>query len=405
MSCNQKIFGYSLDEIIHSFDDFNKHFVLGQVLLSGGQGSIYATAAKQSASILTNTSRTCKNHNSMSWKLITKCVKLQQEQQQEQEQEQHASETKLKCVQEYILQRKLNMIHYNGISYNQNQDTILLTMEMLQYSLSDAIDLNIDEHVHDFQCIKSDYGLKYFILEVSSFLHQLHTLGFVHLDIKPDNIMFRNQKNEESLMYGNGWKVIDLGLTERINNKNKIKCNVVSIDSFVGTIGYAAPEIDPLTDSESLSQVSCKADIWSLGVVILYIINGYNIFDINTKTTDDDDDDVEGQNKYMEYKEKLRTTDWIHSHLMDLYLNSKINFNLYDLLSQCLECNVNKRLSARDILQHPLFTGIVFQNKADSELYCYRNRSRIITKPKSSHNIDTDIDIAPFVPLTKKIRI
>ena len=168
------------------------------------------------------------------------------------------------------------------------------------------------------------------------------------------------------------------------------------MESFVGTIGYAAPEIDPFTDSECPSKVSYKADIWSFGVVILYLINGYNIFDIKPKE-DDDGQDID-TNKYIEYKKKLMNCDWINSHLMNLYLNNKINFYLYDLLSQCLEYDVNKRLSAREILQHPLFTGMVFESKSDSELYCYRNQYRKITKSKSKHSI-------PFVPLTKKIRI
>ena len=380
---DETIAGYSISDIIHSFNDFDNHFILGQLLLKGGQGSIYATAAKQSK--LKQNNRTYKKKEP-AWKLITKRVKLSGE---------HALDTKIKCVQEYILQRKLNMIHYNGISYGhtRNKDEILLTMEMLEYSLLDAIDFKIDEHIHDFQCIKSDYGLKYFILEVTSFLHQLHSLGYVHLDIKPDNIMFRNKRNEHSLMYGNGWKVIDLGLTECIGiNTND---DSICIPSYVGTIGYSAPEIDPFTDSECPSKVSYKADIWSLGVVILYLINGYNIFDIKSRDKEDDDGNY---HKYIEYKNKLMNCDWVNSHVMNLYLNNKINFYLYDLLSQCLEYDVNKRLSAREVLKHPLFTGMVFESKSDSELYCYRNQYRKITKSKAKHSI-------PFVSLTKKIRI
>ena len=389
MSTNHRIFGYTMDEIIHSFDEFNNHFILGQLLLNGGQGSIYATAQKQKQS----KHKTKRNKNkklftnqqhskqlSVHYNMITKSIKLYDDE--------YLLENKIKSCQEYMIQRKLNMIHYNGISYGHNQEEILLTMEMLEYTLSDCIDFNLNENIHDFNCNKSEYGLKYFILEVTSFLHELHSMGYVHLDINPNNIMFRNYKNEQSLFYGNGWKVIDLGLCEYIDCDKNNK-NYLSMDCFVGTIGYTAPEIDIMTDSDNPSLISFKADIWSLGVVILYIINGYNVFDYKLSENK--------QEKFIEYKLKLLNKDWINTHLMDLYLNNKISFQLYDLLSQCFEYDVKKRLSAKDVLKHPLFTGIVFENKRNSQIYCYRNKYRKISKQKYGQN-----NLSPFVPLTRK---
>eukprot|EP01084_Bolivina_argentea_P261432 441773_1 len=347
MSAVLTLFGYHVKDIIHNYKDFHNNFILGEHICDGAQGSIYETSPR-------NTHR-----NKNIFYLITKLIAINNE---------YAQENILKSVQEYLLMRTLNMIHFNGISYTKNKNKLLLTMEMLEYNLSDAIEFNLDNRIHDFKCISTDYGLKYFILEVTSFLHQLHSIGFVHLDIKPDNIMFRNGKNEYNLFYGNGWKVIDLGLTEYIGHKNKNKN--IKLNYFIGTKGYAAPEMH--TDK----LINYKSDIWALGVVILYILNnGYNIFN----------------NKYNP------NNNFINSHLMNLYLTNKINFKLYDLLSQMLEINPNKRPNTKDIFKHSYFNNIVFEGQ-DNEFYCYRNKFRFISKKQEQIN-------KSFVSLTQNIKL
>ena len=39
-----EIFGYKPEDIIHEYEDFKKHFILGNLLCSGAQGSIYETS-------------------------------------------------------------------------------------------------------------------------------------------------------------------------------------------------------------------------------------------------------------------------------------------------------------------------------------------------------------------------
>eukprot|EP01083_Nonionella_stella_P019738 54790_1 len=331
------VLGYAIDDIIHSHIDFKSNFILDELLLTGAQGSIYSTfpASKKRKTVC----------------MITKSLSLGAE---------YRDETITHSVQEYILMRKLNMFHYNGISWGENKESILLTMEMLQYSLSDAVDFALDDPIHDFNCIRSDIGLQYLILEVTSFLHRLHDRGYVHLDVKPDNIMFRNHKNEHTLFYGNGFKVIDLGLAEYVGRNTAI-----ALDCFVGTKGYAAPEMYDMHPGYT-------ADIWSLGAVVLYALNGHNVF----------------ENKDPKHVD-------INTHLIDLYLSNTINFKLYDLLSQMLEYEPDKRPSARDILKHSYFEGLVFEGK-NGELYCYRNPSRYVSKSKQQ-------TMTPFAPLTARL--
>ena len=82
-------------------------------------------------------------------------------------------------------------------------------------------------------------------------LTQIHALGIVHRDINPNNIMIDN--------YG-VVKVIDFGIS-RFNVPDK-----TSDTQILGTAGYAAPE------QFGFSQTSAKSDIYSLGVVINYML-------------------------------------------------------------------------------------------------------------------------------------
>eukprot|EP00483_Globobulimina_turgida_P003979 UN03987 len=217
MSSDLTVFGYRAKDVIHSHASFQKNFILGEHMCNGAQGSIYATARN-------------KDRYREKFYLVTKEIDISGE---------FGEENLTKSLQEFILMRKLNMINISGLSYGANKNSLLLTMEMLEYSLSDAIYFNIDDNIHDFKCLHSDYGLKYLILEVTVFLHSLHNLGFLHLDIKPENIMYRNGTHETNLFYGNGFKVIDLGLAEYIANTNGVR----QLDCFVGTKGYSSPEV------------------------------------------------------------------------------------------------------------------------------------------------------------------
>jgi serine/threonine protein kinase len=89
-----------------------------------------------------------------------------------------------------------------------------------------------------------------------SAVEELHKRGFVHLDIKPDNILVDDAGH---------LTIADFGLAVKPDREN------YRLLERCGTAGYQAPEVlrKQFYGAEAFST---KADIWSLGIVILQLM-------------------------------------------------------------------------------------------------------------------------------------
>lgn len=95
---------------------------------------------------------------------------------------------------------------------------------------------------------------KRLIKQLIQVLAYLHSQGITHRDIKLENVIL-NEKNNI--------KVIDFGFSTVQNPHKKIKM-------FCGTPSYMAPEI-----VSRIEYFGPPADIWSSGVLLFCLINGY----------------------------------------------------------------------------------------------------------------------------------
>jgi serine/threonine protein kinase len=91
--------------------------------------------------------------------------------------------------------------------------------------------------------------------QIASALHQLHTLGILHRDLKPGNIMLRD----------NGTiALIDFGLAKRM----RLKQEITDSGEIFGTPYYMSPE------QGRGNGVDERSDVYSLGIILYEMLTG-----------------------------------------------------------------------------------------------------------------------------------
>ena len=94
---------------------------------------------------------------------------------------------------------------------------------------------------------------------LASGIHHAHSLGMVHRDLKPGNILF----DENGVP-----KIIDFGLAKRVS------CDITRTQILMGTPAYMAPE----QADKKAKFVGPTADVWALGAILYECITGKRAF-------------------------------------------------------------------------------------------------------------------------------
>ncbi|MCI0471755.1 MAG: serine/threonine protein kinase [Candidatus Aminicenantes bacterium] len=140
--------------------------------------------------------------------------------------------------------------HTNIISIydvGKENDCYYISMEYLKESLKDRLKKSSP--------LKPEEAL-YIIKETAKALAFAHQKGFIHRDVKPDNIMFRS---DDTVV------LVDFGIVKVLKSETKLTKTGVS----VGTPKYMSPE------QVKAQKVDGRADIYSLGIVLYETLVGH----------------------------------------------------------------------------------------------------------------------------------
>ena len=209
-----------------------------------------------------------------------------------------------------------SLSHPNIVKIYEFFDTVLYYYIVTEYCKKGEL----------FSYIKNKYSEKQLAVlfyQVFSGLCYLHEKKILHRDLKLENLMV--SEIEKDIVTGEEYfwiKIIDFG-TAKIFEKNKAE------KAVIGSSYYIAPEVLKQKYNE-------KCDTWSVGVILYMTLVGVAPFDGPT------DEDIIIRIKAGKYnKHDVRFVE--HSE------------EAKDLVYKLLERNIEKRLSAKEALNHPWF--------------------------------------------------
>ncbi|XP_073237324.1 serine/threonine-protein kinase 17A-like [Porites lutea] len=171
---------------------------------------------------------------------------------------------------------------------------------------------------------RSEREVVYLLRQILEGVKHLHDQDFVHLDIKPNNILLMTEHAYPEI------KIIDFGLARKIKDGEQI-CLIV------GTPEYVAPEI------VEFEPVGKPSDIWSIGVVAYVMLTGLSPF--------------AGEDKQETcYNVSLAALDFPEEYFKN------ISHTAQDFIKRLLQRDADDRLSVHECLSHPwLNTEELFQ--------------------------------------------
>ena len=177
-------------------------------------------------------------------------------------------------------------------------------------------------NLYDYlQSHKLDKNLcKKIIKQIVLGIIELHRNNIIIKDIKAENILLKDNNIDSGILLS------DFNLSIIVNNKDKYT------NDRGGTLQYVSPEV--LTFH---NYYSFKTDIWSLGVLIYYLLIGDLPFN------DENDELIMKNIRDVKYNKPDK---W-----------KQLSIEAKDLIENILILDVNKRYSLKDIWYHKWFTG------------------------------------------------
>ena len=118
---------------------------------------------------------------------------------------------------------------------------------------------NVEQYVQKYGAIPYERAVSYMI-KILGIMQSVHEKDIVHRDMKPSNIMIRNDERV---------CILDFGIAKDMGNTN----GRTLIGTIIGSDGYMSPE---QADGFSIDH---RADIYALGCVFYFMLTGHHAYD------------------------------------------------------------------------------------------------------------------------------
>lgn len=264
----------------------------------------------------------------------------------------------------------------------QDDENLYLVMEYLPGG--DLMNLLIKKD------ILSEEESRFYTAEMILAIESVHTLNYIHRDLKPDNVLLgedghikltdfglckhaeiqasqRKQPDKYAMKHSENFNALKSMLNKRLGYKRDRKLAF----STVGTPDYIAPEVfGPKGYDETV-------DWWSVGVILFEMLVGYPPFF-------SDDSTVTCQ-KILHWKKTLVIPP-----------EANLSAEATDLIEK-LVCDAEDRLGrngAQEIKEHPWFDDLDWENIRSSKAPFIPE----VSSPTSAENFDKFKEEEPFFP-------
>lgn len=173
-----------------------------------------------------------------------------------------------------------------------------------------------------------EFDVKRYTRDLVRGIYHIHSNGYVHCDLKPDNVLLVGNCGGEFRA-----KICDLGLAKRVMQRSDRKRKLDPY--FRGTPLYLSPEVLAGGNQESSS------DIWALGCIVIEMLTGKSAWD-GIRNLDGN----ELLERIAEGREVPR-------------IPNEISVEAKNFLKRCLVRNPMYRWTAEMLLNHPFLEGLV----------------------------------------------